>query len=595
MRLCPRALKWAMLAAAVAIPLEGMSQSVTAPPNPPKPPNSTASAPSTQYSSPVDDEANDDYLDDNSGSIYIPVDSWMYPAMLRLYSLGYVDSAFIGIRPWTRRSLLHILQRSASDVLNSNDNEAIDIYESLRHQLAHDGLDGASPERAIYGVQSVYTRLMGIAGTPIQDSFHLGNSIVNDYGRPYAEGFNNIAGFSSLNEAGRFSLYVRAEYQHAPAANGYTLAQAQPLALDDMITLPFPYPLSTLQMGPIAAQNPLRIVEASLSAHMLGHEVSFGKNDAWLGTAAGGAWAWSNNAENIYGFRIDRVEPIHIPFLSAITGPFRYEFFVGSLKGHSIPNSPYIHSEKISFKPTRDLEFGFQRSIIWGGEGHEPVTLHTFLRGFFSVSNVTTTKDTAEDPGARFGAFDAAWRLPYLEHWLTLYVDSEAHDDVSPVDAPRRAAFRTGLYLSHLPKLLKVDLRVEGIDSDQPTSRSVQGQFTYWEIIQKQGYTNKGRILGDWLGREGKGGQAWLTFHLAGDQLFQIEWRHNKNANDFIPQGSTQNQITASALLRPRKNIELNGWIRYDAWKAPWYKLGLQSETTTAVQITWYPKLHIVP
>ena len=42
--------------------------------------------------------------------------------------------------------------------------------------------------------------------------------------------------------------------------------------------------------------------------------------------------AYSNNAENIYSFRINRIEPLHIPGLSALTGPFRYEFIVGPLE-----------------------------------------------------------------------------------------------------------------------------------------------------------------------------------------------------------------------------------------------------------------------
>jgi len=36
------------------------------------------------------------------GSPYIPVDSWVYPAVLRLYSVGYVDHVYLGMRPWTR-------------------------------------------------------------------------------------------------------------------------------------------------------------------------------------------------------------------------------------------------------------------------------------------------------------------------------------------------------------------------------------------------------------------------------------------------------------------------------------------------------------
>ena len=35
-------------------------------------------------------------------SPFIPVDSWIYPAVLRLYGLGFVDNVYLGMRPWTR-------------------------------------------------------------------------------------------------------------------------------------------------------------------------------------------------------------------------------------------------------------------------------------------------------------------------------------------------------------------------------------------------------------------------------------------------------------------------------------------------------------
>ncbi|HVS87942.1 MAG TPA: phosphatase PAP2 family protein [Candidatus Acidoferrum sp.] len=38
----------------------------------------------------------------NQGSPYVPLDSWIYPALDRLAGLGLVDSAFVGMRPWTR-------------------------------------------------------------------------------------------------------------------------------------------------------------------------------------------------------------------------------------------------------------------------------------------------------------------------------------------------------------------------------------------------------------------------------------------------------------------------------------------------------------
>ena len=49
---------------------------------------------------------------------------------------------------------------------------------------------------------------------------------------------------------------------------------------------------------------------------------------------------WGNNAENMYDFEINRVEPLRIPGFSRLTGPFRYDFFAGSMKGHTDPNDP---------------------------------------------------------------------------------------------------------------------------------------------------------------------------------------------------------------------------------------------------------------
>ena len=58
------------------------------------------------------------------GSTYIPLDSWINQAVLRLYSLGYVDTAFLGIRPWTRLSVEHMLARCADKLDEHEDDES---------------------------------------------------------------------------------------------------------------------------------------------------------------------------------------------------------------------------------------------------------------------------------------------------------------------------------------------------------------------------------------------------------------------------------------------------------------------------------------
>jgi Capsule assembly protein Wzi len=527
---------------------------------------------------------------DHDGSAYIPVDSWVYPAMTRLYSMGFLDSMFLGMRPWTRRSALHILLLSEESIVASDNLEAQGILDKLLQELR---LGLRNSRGSVYGVESSYTRFMAIGGAALRDSYHLGQTISNDYGRPYQSGFNNVAGFSTLNEAGRFSLYVRGEYQHTPGGAGYSQALGSLLSrIDQPVSNPSSASQPTIPVGPIAEQNPFRLVEATASFHLLGHEISGGKQDAWLGPGAGGAMAWSNNAENIYSFRINRVEPLHVFLLSRLLGPMRYDFFVGSLKGHSLPNSPWVHAEMFSFRPTVNFEFGFERTIIWGGEGHEPVTLHTFLKGFFDPNDTTVQeKLSRDDPGARYSDFNFSYRLPFLRKYATLYADSIAHDDVTPVSAPRRAAYRTGIYLSRIPKLPRFDFRAEAVTTDPGVSRSSSGMFNYFEIVQLQGYTNKAMIMGDWIGREAKGGQAWITYHLSGNEWIQLEYLNKKTPKDFIPGGTTQNQLMAGVVKRFGKGAEIKSWVQYEGWKAPVYKTGLQRNVISAVQFSWYPQL----
>jgi len=551
-------------------------------------------------------------------SPYIPVDSWVYPAVLRLYSLGFIDTVYLGMRPWTRSSVDRMLEDAGGHIEDAADgpvtDEAQGIYEALIHEVRTDIQGPCLPHESSVRAESVYSVVRAISGTPLRDSFHLGSTIINDYGRPYANGFNNYSGASGYAVAGRFALYVRGEFQGAPSAAGYPAALSQALAALDGTTYYFSPPCwlnqtpcttmplnlqTTIPNGPVATATQGRVMEAYASVRFLDHEISFGKQDDWLGPGVGGAMAYSNNAENIYSFRINRVEPLRVPLLSYITGPFRYEFLVGPLKGHTYPFDPWMHTEKISFRPTQNIEFGFQRTAIWGGKGHEPVNLHTFLRSFFSLSAPATgaIKDSTADPGARFGAFDFSYRLPFVRKWLTFYCDSEVHDDVSPIDSPRHASWRPGLYLSHVPGVAKLDMRVEGASTDPPFFRSVQGQYMYWEYLQRQGYTNNGQLFGDWIGREDKGGQAWITYHLSGNEWIQVGARNQKAAKDFIEipstpaveYGTTLNDINFQVVKRIGKDFEVNGNFTYKRWRAPIYLPGLQTVTTTNIQLTWFP------
>jgi hypothetical protein len=520
------------------------------------------------------------YETSNYGSVYVPLDSWIYPAFERLFSLGYADSAYLGMRPWTRTSCLRILQETYPKLQDApQDKEAWNLFQALAQEFGAEA--GPSATRA--EVTSVYTRNMYIKGRPINDSFHFGQTLINDDGRPYQQGFNALDGFSARAEGYHFSLDVRGEYQHAPGRGAYPESAQRLIAIVDSTPL--------LAPEPVPQTNVFRLLDANLGLQVAHHVISVGKVEDWWGPTQSGSMALSNNAEPVYALRINRTEPLRIPILSDLLGPLRYEGLFGSLKGHRYPNAPWEQSQKFSFKPSRNLEFGFSRVVIFAGEGHVPLTFGSFWHSFTSFSNVSLAeKESRNDPGFRSSSFDFTWRLPWVEKWLTLYSDSIVHDDVSPLAAPRRAAVNPGLYLSHFPGLSHVDLRAEAVSTD-PVSSTQGGQFLYYEFEYPDGYTNKGNLLGTWMGREGKGGQAWLTDWLSPKEYIQLGYRNAKVSKSFIPGGTTQHDIDIKAVLRLKENLELNAFGQAEFWKVPALASGQEHDFTGSLQITYFPKL----
>ena len=98
---------------------------------------------------------------------------------------------------------------------------------------------------------------------------------------------------------------------------------------------------------------------------------------------------------------------MNIPLLSRLLGPFEFSNFFGAPAGQQFPPNPYMFGQKASFKPTENLEFGFTRDDVFGGEGHVPITFGSFWNAFTSFTDVTPeVKFSRNDPGARHASFD---------------------------------------------------------------------------------------------------------------------------------------------------------------------------------------------
>src|SRR5205807_1001112 len=166
---------------------------------------------------------------ENMGSPYVPLDSWIYPALERLAALGYVKSGYLGMRPWTRLECARLLEEAEQRIGDEDEKsgEGARIYRELSKEFSEESsrLNGAANLGA--NLDSVYARTTNISGSPLRDGYHFGQTIVNDYGRPYGKGFNSVDGITAHAEAGPLSISVQGEYQHAPAVASYTSSVLQ--------------------------------------------------------------------------------------------------------------------------------------------------------------------------------------------------------------------------------------------------------------------------------------------------------------------------------------------------------------------------------
>ena len=526
------------------------------------------------------------------GSSYVPLDSWVYAAFDRLEALGYVADGSTVVRPWTRLECARLL-KEAYDASQ----EADDLYvaepllSALNEELAHETnlLDGGRNAGA--QVESLYARFAGISGTPLRDSFHFAQTLVDDSGRPYGQGLNGIAGVSEHAEAGPLAIYMRGEYQYASEIPAYNAAAQQAIASSD--GLPFGW---NMRLGTTSRVRP---VEAYASLNISDWQLSFGQQSLWWGPDRSTSLILSNNAAAMPMLRLARVRPLTLPgFLSGL-GPVHGELFFAREGGvhyvglgpsfipygdanQSLNPPPYVWGATISFKVTDEFELGFGHTTIFAGYGR-PLNLKTFVHTFSLEGNAQ-----AVDPGKRTTEFNFAYHVPHLRRWLVIYSEGFSYDAPNPSKYLQRFAMDPGIYLPQLPGLRKLDLRVEGVNTNLP---GLQNQaYFYANAHYPQGYTNYGQIFGSWVGRQGSGATATSTYWFTARNKASASYRKMVADKSFL-QGGQLEDFSGSITWLVRPGIELSATSQYEIWSFPLLTGGARSNTSTLFEVRLFPKM----
>ena len=535
----------------------------------------------------------------NMGSSYVPLDSWVYPALERLIALGYIKTASRSIRPWTRMECERLVDEAGQHGAEADAPEVVQqLYESLSREFAYESelMQGMSNVNAQF--ESAYSRFLGISGTPLTDNYHFGQTLLNDYGRPYQEGFNATDGASGYATAGPLVFYVRGEYQSAPGALAPTTAML------DFFNRTDHWP--TGAAVPVESVSRFRLLDTYVGLNWGNWQFSFGRNSMWWGPSEGGTMIFSNNAAPLNNmFTVNRVSPFRLPGVFGYLGDIRVEAFIGHMTGlpfqstmysgtntvavfgqygKNLHPQPFLSGGKVSFALTSNLEFGMAKTTVYGGPGN-PLNVTTFLDSTFGKHG----PNGGDVIGDGRTSADFSYRIPGLRNWLTLYGETLSEDEPSPIPYMRRNASQGGLYLAKFPGIPKLDLRLEG---GYTNPVAFCGFCIYTNAQYISGYNNDGRLIGTWIGRSAQGEQIRTNYWLSPRKKIGVELRHRILDPGYILNGGSQNDVAVNADIATGSGFRLSGNVQYEQWRIPLLASSRQSNVAASFEFSYWPTPH---
>jgi membrane-associated phospholipid phosphatase len=462
------------------------------------------------------------------GSPFVPLDSWVYPELDRLAALGYIATSIEGLKPWTRMECARLTEEARESLADggTNNNEAEELVDHLEQEFGYETNLLSGGRNRTVNLDSAYARTMSISGPDINNSYHFGQTISYDFGRPYERGTNLEDGGSVSAAEGPITVYIRAEYQHAPSAPPLPTAALDFIGAKDDV--PVPPDTST------PAVNQPQVLDAYVAWDWHNFEVAVGRQSMSWGPGPGGSMIWSDNIVPVDMVHVINPEPFRLPGIMKYLGPARIDQFLGRLGGHTFIPEPFVYGQKINFKPLPSFELGFGRVTELGGRGaSDPFTFRNLINSEFGIRSA----QGGSVPGSSTTSMDWTVYVPKVRNYIVLYGELYAKDNGTPLRNPPQAAYRPGIYITHFPGLSKLDLHLEVASTETyPWKISYNdGEFNYYNSEYRDGYTNYGNLIGNTVGRMGETYQGWLTYWISPRNTLQITYKNNRVDGAFVP------------------------------------------------------------
>jgi len=153
-----------------------------------------------------------------------------------------------------------------------------------------------------------------------------------------------------------------------------------------------------------------------------------------------------------------------------------------------------------------------------------------------------------------------------------------------------RFTWQGGLYFAQLPKIQKLDVRLEG-GSTSPVDFSTCNGCFYHNFQYVNGFTNGGQLMASWIGRAAQGESITSNYWLSATRKIGIALKHRKIDRAFLPQGGTQNDVQVNSDFLLRSGFRLSGSLQYERWEIPLLAANRQSNVTASFEFSFLPKV----
>jgi hypothetical protein len=409
----------------------------------------------------------------------IPLDSPIYLYIEKLAGFGLVNSDIKGIRPYSKSEAARLLLEAESKLASgSYPPLAKQFAARLRELIPREAFLHDHPEQApafdfnpVANARLRYVYLDGVPRSyfrPVNDPgndgvFGIGSGLrpPNPYPAPVQQRGSEGTPLLENNEGvvyhdgSNLDLRLSAE----AFASRFASALVEPMLLWSAST----------------KETDLRLDKGYLKLGGEGLELEVGRDENWLGLGYRGAITLTNNARNFDLVKLSSPEPV----ISRYLWDLKYSLMVSQFEKSVTDGQerqPLFMAAKVSFKPLKEIELGFNLGRQVGGPGVDNGTVET-LRGLIGGFN--------NDNSNSLAGFELRFRLPFLRN-------AELYGEYSGEDAasfwPIVESYLAGFYIPMLTPSGADDLRFEYF---------LGNNILYTHSVYLQGYLRYGLPIGD--------------------------------------------------------------------------------------------------